>query len=53
MFQVNCYFDRTGTLVDHKIVKFFHRYSYYETTNYIKSFDGYFAVAQKLPNPYQ
>lgn len=52
IFQVNCNFDRTGTLLDHKIAKIFYRYSYYETSNYIKTFDGYFAIAQKLPISY-
>ncbi len=49
IFQVNCWFDKSGSLVDHKIAKVFYRYAYYETSNYIKTFDGYFAVVQKLP----
>lgn len=49
IFQVNCNFDRTGSLLYHKIAKIFYRYGYYETTNYIKTFDGYFAVVQKIP----
>lgn len=53
IFQVNCNFDQTGTLTEHKIAKVFYRYGYFETTNYIKSFDGYFVVVQKLPVMYE
>ena len=53
MFQVNCFFDEAGKLVDHRIVQFFYRYGFYETTNYVKSFEGYFAVVQKVPRIYE
>lgn len=53
IFQMDCTFDQTGTLLTHKISKVFYRYGYYETTNYIKTFDGYFAVVQKLPVTYE
>lgn len=53
ILQVNCNFDKTGTLIDHKIAKIFYGYGYYEVTNYIKSFDGYFAVVYKLPTMYE
>lgn len=49
MFQVNCMFDEAGKLVDHRIERVFYRYGFYETSNYVKSFDGYFAVVQKIP----
>lgn len=41
--------DRTGTVVSHEISKIYYRYGFYETENYIKSFDGYFAIGQRLP----
>lgn len=53
IFQVNCAFDKTGTLHEHKIAKIFYNYGYYQTTNYIKTFDGYFAVVYKLPVGYE
>jgi hypothetical protein len=53
IFQIDCHFDKTGTLLYHKISKVFYRYSYYETSNYVKAFDGYFAVVQKLPVVYE
>ena len=48
-FQVNLHIDRTGTVVAHEIAKIFYRYGFYENSNYIKTFDGYFAVGQRLP----
>lgn len=48
-FQVNLHIDKTGTVVAHEIAKIFYRYGFYETNNYIKTFDGYFAVGQRLP----
>lgn len=48
-FQVNLHIDKTGTVVSHEIVKIFYRYGFYENQNYIKAFDGYFAIAQRLP----
>ena len=55
MFQINCFFDQAGKLVrnDDDIVKFFYRYGFYETSNYVKAFDGYFAVVQKIPLIYE
>lgn len=43
---------------DHKVllaelVHVYYRYSFYESSNYIKSLDGYFALIYKLPDPYQ
>lgn len=49
IFQVDINFDQTGTMLYHKISKVFYQYGFYQTSNYIKTFDGYFAVAQKLP----
>ena len=48
-FQVNLHIDQTGTVVSHNIARVFYRYGFYEAENYIKSFDGYFAVGQRLP----
>lgn len=41
--------DKTGTVVSHDIVKIFYRYGFYQSENYIKTFDGYFAIGQRLP----
>jgi hypothetical protein len=43
------HFDKTGTIVDRKLLKMFYRYGFYETTNYVKSFDGYFVLMHKIP----
>ena len=48
-FQVNLHIDQTGTVVSHNIARVFYRYGFYEAENYIKAFDGYFAVGQRLP----
>ena len=48
-FQINLHIDKTGTIATHEIVKVFYRYGFYENENYIKAFDGYFAIGQKLP----
>ena len=53
IFQVNCHFDQTGSLLTNDIAHVFYRYGFYETSNYIKTFDGYFAVVQKIPLLYQ
>lgn len=53
ILQVNCGFSKTGTLSNHQIVKIFNRYAYYGTHNYIKTFDGYFAVVQSLPTTHE
>lgn len=49
IFQFMFHFDKTGTIVDKKLLKVFYKYGFYETSNYIKSFDGYFVVTQKIP----
>lgn len=49
LLQLNCFFDHAGKLVDHKISRVYYRYGFYETSNYVKSFDGYFAIVQKVP----
>ncbi len=38
--------------MDVNLVKIYQRYGFYETTNYIKHFDGYFAVTQVVPTMY-
>jgi hypothetical protein len=48
-FQINLHIDMTGTVATHEIAKVFYRYGFYQTENYIKAFDGYFAIAQRLP----
>jgi hypothetical protein len=48
-FQVDMHIDRTGTVVSHEISKIYYRYGFYESQNYIKAFNGYFAIAQRLP----
>lgn len=52
-FQVNLHIDASGTLVSHDIAKVFYRYGFYETHNYVKSFDGYFVVTQKVPTIFE
>jgi hypothetical protein len=53
IFQVNMHVDKTGTVLESKLAKVFYRYGFYQTTNYIKAFDGYFAVVQKIPSIYE
>jgi hypothetical protein len=48
-FLVNFQIDRTGTVASHQISRVFYRYGFYENENYIKAFDGYFAIGQRLP----
>lgn len=48
-FLINLHIDKTGTVVSHEISRVFYRYGFYETENYIKAFDGYFALGQRLP----
>ena len=48
-FQINLLIDKTGVVVSHEIGRIFYRYGFYENENYIKSFDGYFAIGQRLP----
>lgn len=43
---------------DHKVLHseikhVYYRYSFYESANYIKSFDGYFVTAQHVPTAYE
>ena len=47
--QFNFHIDRTGQILEADLAKVFYRYGYYEIPNYIKSFDGYFAVIHNLP----
>lgn len=51
-FQIDCHFDNSGALNSHKITKAYYNYGFYEAENYIKSFDGYFALAYVLPTIY-
>ena len=53
MFQFNFHFDKTGTILESTLGQVFYKYGFYETSNYIKQFDGYFAVVQTLPTIYQ
>lgn len=48
-FLINLHIDKTGTVVSHEISRVFYRYGFYEAENYIKAFDGYFALGQRLP----
>lgn len=36
-----------------EIKHIYYRYSFYETTNYLKSLDGYFVTSQKIPPVYE
>lgn len=43
---------------DHKVLfseikQVYYRYSFYESTNYLKSFDGYFVTVQRIPSVYE
>jgi hypothetical protein len=49
-FQVNLHIDKNGMVVSHEIAKIYYRYGFYESENYIKAFDGYFAIGQRLPS---
>lgn len=42
--------DKAGSVLDAQITRIYEKYSYYLSTNYLKSFDGYFAVIQTLPS---
>jgi hypothetical protein len=53
IFQINCHISQTGQILTTELAKIYYRYGFFETTNYIKQFDGYFAVAQKLPVLYE
>lgn len=55
LLQINHFFDEAGKLIRNRdyIVRIFYRYGFYETMNYVKVFDGYIAVVQKLPSLYQ
>ena len=53
IFEVLTNFDPTGSLQHPKINHVYYRYGFYETTNYLKVFDGYFAVVQKIPILYE
>lgn len=47
--QFNFHIDRTGQVLEAALAKVYYRYGYYEVPNYIKSFDGYFAIIHNLP----
>ena len=53
IFEVMITFDKTGQLLYGNITHVYYRYGFYETTNYLKVFDGYFAVVQKIPILYE
>jgi hypothetical protein len=48
-FLLNLKFDKTGALLSFVIARVFYRYGVYETENYLKTFDRYFAIVQKAP----
>jgi len=41
--------DKASSVIIHEITKIYYRYGFYEAQNYIKAFDGYFVIAQRLP----
>lgn len=47
--ELNILVDKSGTVLNAEITKIYERYAYYQSTNYLKAFDGYFAVVQTLP----
>lgn len=49
--QFNFHIDRTGQVLSSELAQIFYRYGYYEVPNYIKAFDGYFAIIHDLPAP--
>ena len=52
-FEVNFHIDKTGSVLYHSITKVYYRYGFYQNQNYIKSFDGYFAIPQRLPTIFE
>ena len=48
-FELTLHIDKASAVVIHEITKIYYRYGFYESENYIKAFDGYFATAQRLP----
>lgn len=49
-FELNLLIDKAGSVLNSQITRIYEKYSYYLSTNYLKSFDGYFAVVQVLPS---
>lgn len=47
--QFNFHIDKSGHVLEADLTKIYYRYGYYEIPNYIKSFDGYFAIIHNLP----
>jgi hypothetical protein len=48
-FLLNLKFDKAGALLSFVIARVFYRYGVYETENYLKTLDRYFAIVQKAP----
>lgn len=48
--ELNILVDKSGTVLESRITKLYQRYAYYQSTNYLKAFDGYFSVVQMLPS---
>ena len=48
--ELNILVDKAGSVLESRITKVYQRYAYYQSTNYLKAFDGYFAVVQVLPS---
>ena len=49
MLQFGLHISNNGQVLSNETKGVFMRYGFYETQNYIKSFDGYFAIVQKVP----
>lgn len=47
--ELNILVDKSGSVLETRITKVYQRYAYFLSTNYLKAFDGYFAVVQVLP----
>jgi hypothetical protein len=41
--------DKNGQVLEAALAKVFYRYGYYEIPNFIRHFDGYFAIIHNLP----
>lgn len=49
-FELSILIDKSGSVLQTTISRIYEKYSYYLSTNYLKGFDGYFAVVQTLPS---
>lgn len=49
-FELNLLIDKAGSVLETRVTRIYQRYSYYQSTNYLKAFDGYFVVTQELPS---